>query len=159
MDPLLFRARGLWEGLARVPVSFAPTGGVNVVVSPESGLCPADWVGVVALGEAAIVTVPTGSAAVIVRDALARLSVQAIVDGTSVREVLPVARALGPAALSYVSPEGSARWKLVRCWWSNCRPATRSCDGWRSRPATRTLRRLRWARSRRPSSWSVSMAR
>lgn len=25
-EPLLVRARGLWEGLARVPVSFAPTG-------------------------------------------------------------------------------------------------------------------------------------
>ncbi|MFJ1545243.1 GNAT family N-acetyltransferase [Streptomyces sp. NPDC088246] len=105
MDPLLLRARGLWEDLARVPVSFAPTGGVHVVVSPESGLCPAGWVGAVTLGESAIVTVPTESAAVIVRGALEGLSVEAVVDGTSIREVLPVARVLGPAVLSYVSPE------------------------------------------------------
>lgn len=106
MDPLLARARGLWEDLARVPVSFAPTGGVNVVVSPESGMCPVGWVGVVVLGESAIVTVPSESAAVIVRDPLTRLPVDAAVDAAAVREVLPVARVLGPAVLSYVSPEG-----------------------------------------------------
>ncbi|MFE5863940.1 GNAT family N-acetyltransferase [Streptomyces virginiae] len=106
MDPLLAIARGLWEDLAGVPVSFAPTGGVNVVVSPESGVCPVGWVGVVALGESAIVTVPSESAAVIVRDALTRLPVDAVVDAAAVREVLPVARVLGPAVLSYVSPEG-----------------------------------------------------
>lgn len=104
-DPLLVRARGLWEGLARVPVSFAPTGGVSVVVSPESGMCPVGWVGVVALGGSAIVTVPSARAAVIVRDAVAGLSVEDVVDGVAVREVLPVARVLGPAALAYVSPE------------------------------------------------------
>ncbi|WP_406278078.1 hypothetical protein [Streptomyces sp. NBC_00191] len=69
MDPLLARAWGLWKDLAGVPVSFAPTGGVNVVVSPESGMCPVGWVGVVALGGLAIVTVPSESAAVMVRDA------------------------------------------------------------------------------------------
>jgi hypothetical protein len=55
-----------------VPVPFAPTGGVDVVVSPESGLCPAGrpagWVGVVALGDAAIVSVPTQSVAFVVRE-------------------------------------------------------------------------------------------
>ncbi|MDV9187572.1 hypothetical protein R6L23_04935 [Streptomyces sp. SR27] len=63
-DPLLGRARRLWEALAAAPVSFAPSGGVSVVVSPESGLCPPSWVGVVMLGNAAIVTAPTASAAV-----------------------------------------------------------------------------------------------
>lgn len=105
-EPLLVRARGLWEGLAGVPVSFAPTGGVNVVVSPESALCPLGWVGVVALSGSAIVTVPSESAAVIVRDALASLPVEDVVDGVVVREVLPVARVLGPATLAYASPEG-----------------------------------------------------
>ncbi|MFD8009518.1 GNAT family N-acetyltransferase [Streptomyces sp. NPDC058955] len=105
--PPLSRARALWGHLARVPVEFAPEGGgVDVVVSPESGLCPAGWVGVVTLGDAALVTVPDESTAAVVRDALARLSVDAWVDGASVREVLPVAATLGPAALAYVSPEG-----------------------------------------------------
>ncbi|MFF8715032.1 GNAT family N-acetyltransferase [Streptomyces sp. NPDC015184] len=105
-DALLLRARGLWENLAGVPVSFAPMGGVNVVISPSSGLCPAGWAGVVALGGSVIVTVPTGDAAVIVREALGRLPAGAVVDGARVREALPAAGVLGPAALSYVSPEG-----------------------------------------------------
>ncbi|MEU3606417.1 GNAT family N-acetyltransferase [Streptomyces sp. NPDC035033] len=105
MDPLLLRARGLWEGLARGSVSFAPGGGVSVVVSPESGLCPVGWVGMVTLGESALVTVPVEKRALAVRHALERLPVGALMDGSSVNEVLPVARVLGPAVLSYVSPE------------------------------------------------------
>ncbi|ROQ81765.1 hypothetical protein EES39_13715 [Streptomyces sp. ADI92-24] len=106
IDPLLLGARGLWEELARVPVAFAPAGGVTVVVSQDSGLCPAGWVGAVALGGSSIVTVPDRSAAVLVRDALAGLSPEHVVNDTLVRDVLPVARTLGPAALSYVAPEG-----------------------------------------------------
>ncbi|MFJ8017149.1 GNAT family N-acetyltransferase [Streptomyces sp. NPDC096339] len=107
MDPsLVGRARALWEGLARVPVSFAPAGGVSVVVSPRSELCPVGWVGVVALGGSAIVTAPSDRAAVMVRDALGRLPLEAVTDGGLVRKALPVARVLGPAALSYVSPSG-----------------------------------------------------
>ncbi|WP_405676621.1 GNAT family N-acetyltransferase [Streptomyces sp. NBC_00868] len=105
-DPLLVRTRGMWEGLARVPVSFAPVGGVSVVVSPESGLSPAGWVGVVTLGGSAIVTAPSAITAAIIRDALAMLPVEAVADPDALREVLPVARVLGPAALSYVSPAG-----------------------------------------------------
>ncbi|MGW1774792.1 GNAT family N-acetyltransferase [Streptomyces sp. NPDC002104] len=104
--PLLVRARGVWQELARVPVSFAPSGGVEVAVSPGSGLCPAGWVGAVALGGSAIVTVPGEAAAGLVRDALAGLSAEAVVDGGAVRDVLPVARVLGPPALAYVSPDG-----------------------------------------------------
>lgn len=55
-----------------MPVSFVPKGGGNVVVSPESGMCPVGWVGVVVLGGSAIVTVPSESAAVIVRDGCRR---------------------------------------------------------------------------------------
>ncbi|MFE2140986.1 GNAT family N-acetyltransferase [Streptomyces sp. NPDC059456] len=110
IDPLLVRARGLWEDLARVPVSFAPPGGANVVVSPESGLCPAGWAGVVVLGGSAIVTAPSEGAAGIVRDALGKLQVQAVTDGawdgTLIQEALPVSRMLGPATLAYASPAG-----------------------------------------------------
>jgi hypothetical protein len=106
MDPLLAGARGLWEELASVPVSFAPTGGMSVVVSPESRMCPSGWVGVVVLGDAAIVTVPGEDMAETVRDALARLPVGALADAHAVRGVLPVARVLGPAALAYMSDDG-----------------------------------------------------
>ncbi|MFF4362089.1 GNAT family N-acetyltransferase [Streptomyces sp. NPDC001604] len=105
IDPLLAGARRSWEELAGVPVPFPPCGGVNVAVSPESGMCPAGWVGVVALGGSAIVTAPSDSAAAIVRDALRELPVQAVVDADSVRAVLPVSRVLGPAVLAYLSPE------------------------------------------------------
>ncbi|MFC5664565.1 GNAT family N-acetyltransferase [Kitasatospora misakiensis] len=106
IDPLLARARGLWEELASVPVSFAPSGGVSVVVSTESRMCPSGWVGVVVLGDSAIVTTPSEDTAKTVRDALADLPVGALADAPSVRGVLPVARILGPAALAYVSDDG-----------------------------------------------------
>jgi len=105
IDPLLARARSLWEDLAGVPVSFPSSGGVNVAVSPESGMCPAGWVGVVALGGSAIVTVPSNTVDAIVRDALRVLPVEAVVEAASVRAVLPVSRVLGPAVLAYLSPE------------------------------------------------------
>ncbi|MFJ4091532.1 GNAT family N-acetyltransferase [Kitasatospora sp. NPDC089913] len=105
IDSLLVRARGLWEELASAPVSFAPIGGVNVVVSPESRTCPAGWVGVVALGGSAIVTAPSEDAAVLVRATLASLPVEGVTDADAVRSVLPVARVLGPAALAYTSSD------------------------------------------------------
>ncbi|MFE3202483.1 GNAT family N-acetyltransferase [Embleya sp. NPDC059237] len=106
MDPLPARARGLWEELASVPVSFASTGGVRVVVSPESRMCPSGWVGVVVLGNSAIVTAPGEDTAKTVRDALVKLPVGALAGAHSVRGVLPVARVLGPAALAYASDNG-----------------------------------------------------
>ncbi|MFJ9061983.1 GNAT family N-acetyltransferase [Streptomyces sp. NPDC102409] len=106
INPLLVRARELWENLARVPISFPPVGGVSVAVSPESELCPVGWIGVVTLGGSAIVTAPSKDAALVVRDELATLPVAAVADAEAVREVLSVARVLGPAALSYVSTAG-----------------------------------------------------
>ncbi len=103
-DPLLAGARGLWEGWAGASASFPAAGGLSVVVSPESGICPGGWVGVVALGGSAIATAPNEKAAGIVRDALAPLPTEAVVDATAVHQVLPVAELLGPAALAYVSP-------------------------------------------------------
>ncbi len=103
---LLREARGLWEELAHAPRSFPPAGEVNVIVSPQSQLCPAGWVGMVTLGGSALVTVPDGSAATTVRAALAGLPVEALRDAAAVRGVLPVAGVLGPAALSYASPAG-----------------------------------------------------
>ncbi|MEV7569966.1 GNAT family N-acetyltransferase [Streptomyces tanashiensis] len=104
--PLLLEAHRLWEELAHAPGSFPTAGGTRVIVSPESRLCPPGWVGVVALGRSALVTVETESTAATVRSALAGLPAEALVDAAAVREVLPVAGVLGPATLSYASPEG-----------------------------------------------------
>ncbi|MGC4985745.1 GNAT family N-acetyltransferase [Streptomyces sp. DT193] len=51
-------------------------------------------------------TAPSSSAAVIVRDALRAMPVEAVVDSALLREALPAVRVLGPAALSYVSSVG-----------------------------------------------------
>ncbi|MEU2238540.1 GNAT family N-acetyltransferase [Streptomyces sp. NPDC018338] len=107
--PLLAAARRLWEDVAGVPASFPPAGEVSVVVSPESGMCPTGWVGIVGLGGSALVTAPDERTAATVRVALRRLPVAAVADAAAVRDVLPVTRVLGPATLAYVSPEGFRR--------------------------------------------------
>src|SRR5437588_12932032 len=99
-DPLLARARRLWEELASVPVSCAPAEGVSVVVSPKSWMCPPGWVGVVVLGGAAIVTAPSDTAAAMVREAFVGLSADAAADASAVGSVLSVAEVRGPAALA-----------------------------------------------------------
>ncbi|MFE6060598.1 GNAT family N-acetyltransferase [Streptomyces sp. NPDC056431] len=107
--PLLNRARRLWETLANAPVSFASSGGPAgpagpaVVVSPASALCPPSWAGIVVLGDAAIATAPTESAALVLRRALASVPVDSLTRPETVRAVLPVSDVLGPASLAYLS--------------------------------------------------------
>lgn len=97
IDPVLTHARDLWEELAHAPISFArAAGGVTVVVSPESRLCPPGWVGVVLLGDSAIVTAPNQSTAA----QLSGLTVESLMTPD-----LPAADILGPATLSYLSPD------------------------------------------------------
>ncbi|WNI21211.1 GNAT family N-acetyltransferase [Streptomyces sp. ITFR-16] len=103
-DPLMARARRLWESLAGVPVSFAPSGGPVVVTAPASALAPPSWVGTVLLGDAALVTAPTEEVAHGVRRALRGLPAHALTEPGAVAGVLPVAEVLGPAALAYLAP-------------------------------------------------------
>ncbi|SOD64117.1 Protein N-acetyltransferase, RimJ/RimL family [Streptomyces zhaozhouensis] len=103
---LITDVRARWEGWAGVPVSFPATGEVNVVVAPDSGLCPPGWVGVVTLEGAGIATAPSRPSAAAVRAALDTLPVGARPAPDAVRGALPVAEVLGPAALAYVSAEG-----------------------------------------------------
>jgi GNAT superfamily N-acetyltransferase len=102
IDPVLAHARGLWEELARVPVSFDPAGSVAVVVSPESWMCPPGWVGVVLLDGSAIVAAPNRAAAAQIEAAFSGLAVEALVDTETVGALLPVADVLGPATLGYL---------------------------------------------------------
>ncbi|MEV4714179.1 GNAT family N-acetyltransferase [Micromonospora sp. NPDC049374] len=101
-DPLLARARQVWLEMADVPMAFPVDGGVGVAVSAGSRLCPTGWVGIVALGDAAIVTVPAGSRAGTVRAVLQGLPVEVLTDPDRLGAVLPVAEVLGPARLAYL---------------------------------------------------------
>ncbi len=101
-DALLVRARTLWTGAAGVPLAFGPAGHISVVVAPRSRLCPPSWVGIVVLGQAAIVTAPTERLARLLVDVLAPLQPEAIADLGELNAVLPVIDALGPATLAYV---------------------------------------------------------
>ncbi|MFD8689134.1 GNAT family N-acetyltransferase [Streptomyces sp. NPDC059651] len=104
-DPLMARARHLWESLAGVPVSFASGGGPTVVTAPASALAPPGWVGTVLLGDAALVTAPTDDVAHAVRRALAGVPTPSLTDPGAVARVWPVAEVLGPATLAYLSAD------------------------------------------------------
>jgi len=102
---LLVRVRGLWEQLADAPGAFTESRPLNVVVSPESRMCPRSWVGIVAVGSSALVTAPTERLADRLRAALAGLAVPALTEATGLRSVLPIADVLGPATLAYLAAE------------------------------------------------------
>ncbi|MFF4053977.1 GNAT family N-acetyltransferase [Streptomyces chartreusis] len=102
-DLLLDRARELWKELAAKPVEFSSSlDGANVVVSPGSGLCPPLWTGIVALGGASIITVPSVQVAQVMAGASSKLSGEELVDEDRLREVLVVLDVLGPASLFYL---------------------------------------------------------
>jgi GNAT superfamily N-acetyltransferase len=101
-DPLLDRARELWTELAVMPVQFPSPDGVNVVVSPRSRLCPPLWTGIVVLGDAGIVTVPSDQIAELMEGAARKLSYEELVDADRVLGALPVLDVLGPASLFYL---------------------------------------------------------
>lgn len=101
-DPLLVYAQKAWSGLAGVPVRFPSAGGVDVVVSADSLLCPPGWVGIVTVGPATIATAPTDHLAAAVRDVLTGLPLDARTDPRPLRAMLPVAAVLGPAHLAYL---------------------------------------------------------
>jgi GNAT superfamily N-acetyltransferase len=103
IDLLLDRARELWAELAVTPVRFTSPDGVNVVVSPESQMCPPSWTGIVVLGDASIITVPSDHIAELIAGAASKLSCEEFVDPDRLREVLlPVLDVRGPAALFYL---------------------------------------------------------
>ncbi|WP_049577600.1 GNAT family N-acetyltransferase [Streptomyces sp. SBT349] len=105
-DALTVRARRVWEELAGVPVRFRPpsAAGPEVVVAPGSGFAPPAWTGVVTLGGATVVTVPTPAAAALLRRALATCPVASHTDAVAMAAALPVTAVLGPASLAYLDP-------------------------------------------------------
>ncbi|MCF3148562.1 GNAT family N-acetyltransferase [Streptomyces platensis] len=99
---LLDWVRELWTELAAETVEFPATEGANVVVSPGSRLCPPLWTGLVALGGAAVVTVPTMRAAALMAGAVGTLAPEELVNADRLCAVLPVLDVLGPASLCYL---------------------------------------------------------
>ncbi|HEY6746439.1 MAG TPA: GNAT family N-acetyltransferase [Mycobacteriales bacterium] len=119
------RARALWEELAGG--RFPDRGGVRVLQTTTSRLCPPGWAGMVMLAGAVLANAPTAAQAALLREALldaasreAALLAAAsrgaappdvTVPGAAPREAarldtgsLPVRDALGPAALAYLAP-------------------------------------------------------
>ncbi|MFD7641435.1 GNAT family N-acetyltransferase [Kitasatospora sp. NPDC059795] len=105
-SPLLQSVWRRWEGLAGVPAPFPAPGGATVVVSPDSGLCPPGWVGLIALGGAVLATAPDERRAALVRAALRERPAELAGDPEQLRQLLPLAGTLGPAALAYLPPDG-----------------------------------------------------
>lgn len=103
MSDLLDAARSLWTDLADAKTGFG-TDGPTVAVSAGSRLCPPGWVGVVRLGDSAIITVPTDSVAAGVTEAIAGIDTTHLTDPEQWRRRLPVTEVLGPAFLDYLSP-------------------------------------------------------
>jgi GNAT superfamily N-acetyltransferase len=100
-ETALDRARRAWADLAAVPVHF-PSHGVVVAVSAGSRLCPPGWGGVVALGGAAIVTVPHARLVPVIRETLAGQRVATVADLDQVRISLSAPEVLGPACLAFL---------------------------------------------------------
>ncbi|GGS29449.1 hypothetical protein Snoj_25830 [Streptomyces nojiriensis] len=105
-DLLLVRARELWVELAGTPVAFRSSGGAKVVVAPGSRLSPSSWIGIVRIGDAAIVTVPSVRVAGILDDAARKMTHKEIVEIARLRAVLPVLDVLGPASPFYLGRDG-----------------------------------------------------
>jgi GNAT superfamily N-acetyltransferase len=102
VDPLLVRARNVWLGLAGEPADFPDAGGVNIVVSPESRLCPRAWSGVILLGGGCLATAPDSGQAAVLRGLLAVGPRDSMSGLAWLLESSLVAETLGPAALAYV---------------------------------------------------------
>jgi hypothetical protein len=97
---LTARARIVWEGLAAVPVEFAP--GISVAVSPASLLCPAGWAGLVVISGEVIATAPDLRAARLIEHALKAIPVESVTDDRVLHGKLRLAEILGPASLAYL---------------------------------------------------------
>src|SRR5689334_5597399 len=101
-EALIGRARRMWLGLAGAPVEFLLGGGVEVVVSAGSRICPPGWSGVVVIGDAGIATVPQDSLIQVLSKVLAGLPLPAVTDADQLRTRLPIRDVLGPATLAYL---------------------------------------------------------
>jgi hypothetical protein len=94
------KVRDLWRRVSQVPDAFGEEG-VLVAEREHSKLCAAGWVGIVRLGEAAVVVAPSPEAAERLRADLAGCTAHEAVDPDHLAKVLPGAELIGPAELGY----------------------------------------------------------
>jgi RimJ/RimL family protein N-acetyltransferase len=93
------RARALWEELAGG--RFPERGGVRVIETTTSRLCPPGWAGIVALDGALLATAPTAAQVALLTAALpdsGPLPIEGVTSGP-----LPIEESLGPAELAYLA--------------------------------------------------------
>jgi hypothetical protein len=98
---VLMQARRMWELLSGTGATFGSAGHTAVVVSARSRLCPPNWIGIVALGDGALVTTPTEPAKQRFLAAVGKTPPEKLVRPDVVRNLLPVTAVLGPASLGY----------------------------------------------------------
>jgi hypothetical protein len=100
MPSLLDSARSAWRTLAGLPEAFAEPG-ASVVVQSNSPLAPRGWVGIVALGDAALVTAPTEKERDAVEAAVRDLDLASATWPADIAAALNAAGTLGPAELFF----------------------------------------------------------
>lgn len=76
-------------------------------------MAPPSWAGIVVLGESAVVTAPTDTAAQILRRIRSGMPASSLTSLEAVRSVLPVTDVLGTAVLGYVSRDGFRPWRMA----------------------------------------------
>lgn len=99
---LTARSRAMWECLAGSSAGFGPV--LRVAVSPDSGLCPLGWVGIVVIVGAVIASAPTPDIAHAVQQAIGTLPSASLTDPTVLNTRLALLDIRGPASLAYLDP-------------------------------------------------------
>lgn len=94
---LLHRTRAAWEEVLQEPGAFR-AGETIVLVKPLSRIAPPGWIGIVALGDAAVVVAPNDEVAAAVGRSLYRIAPADVPDAAAGRAVGQV---LGPASLFF----------------------------------------------------------
>ena len=99
-EGLVNRVISAWRLIAGAPTAFTGPG-TTIEVRPGSPLCPPGWVGVVRVRDSALVVVPDSARAEQFGAVIGGATAGQLVDPVWLRERLPVAELMGPAALGY----------------------------------------------------------
>lgn len=104
MEEIQPRIYDLWEALAGVKGGLRDAKPTNIVVSPQSQLSRAGWVGIVQIGEAVLITAPDERQGALLRSALFGIDGDSLFGDGFLSRVLPIEDLRGPATLAYLRP-------------------------------------------------------